>query len=165
MQAKQVRKSGYVPDGTVDYDPDSHHGCTVYAGTKVQQVIELLGMLQELAHLHYGDTTAGLCEASSSSAAMDQYHTTETCGCSCTTLCMSAHQGQTDWIAVLLCALCDSMPLLLLMLFHYFTACNLEEKWCDMHQLQTSSFGVALESWVEEHAGLTLSATGVAQSC
>lgn len=38
LQAVQVRKCGYVPDAHVDYDPDSYHTCTVYAGTVVQQV-------------------------------------------------------------------------------------------------------------------------------
>ena len=38
LQAAQVRKSNYVPEKGVDYDPDKHHTCTVYAGTMVQQV-------------------------------------------------------------------------------------------------------------------------------
>ena len=38
VQATQVRKSNYVPEKGVDYDPDKHHTCTVYAGTLVQQV-------------------------------------------------------------------------------------------------------------------------------
>ena len=40
-QASQVRKSNYVPQKRVDYDPDKSHTCTVYAGTMVQQVILL----------------------------------------------------------------------------------------------------------------------------
>ncbi len=39
MQAAQVRKSNYVPEKGMDYDPDKNHTCTVYAGTVVQQVI------------------------------------------------------------------------------------------------------------------------------
>lgn len=38
MQAAQVRKSNYVPEKGLDYDPDKNHTCTVYAGTIVQQV-------------------------------------------------------------------------------------------------------------------------------
>ncbi len=38
LQEAQVRKSSYVPDPGVDYDPDSYHSCTVYAGTIVRQV-------------------------------------------------------------------------------------------------------------------------------
>ena len=38
VQAAQVRKSSYVSDPGVQYDPDSYHTCTVYAGTIVQQV-------------------------------------------------------------------------------------------------------------------------------
>jgi hypothetical protein len=38
LQAAQVRKSSYVPDVGADYDPDSYHTRTVYAGTVVQQV-------------------------------------------------------------------------------------------------------------------------------
>ena len=38
VQAAQVRKSHYVPDKGVEYDPEKHHTCTVYAGTIVQQV-------------------------------------------------------------------------------------------------------------------------------
>ena len=38
LQAKQVRKAGYVPDAQVDYDPDSQQVCTLYAGTRVRQV-------------------------------------------------------------------------------------------------------------------------------
>ena len=41
VQAAQVRKSQYVPEKRVDYDPDRHHTCTVYAGTMVQQVAAL----------------------------------------------------------------------------------------------------------------------------
>ena len=37
-EAVQVRKSSYVPDEGVEYDPDKYHSCTVYAGTIVQQV-------------------------------------------------------------------------------------------------------------------------------
>ena len=38
VQAAQVRKSSYVPDPGVQYDPDSYNSCTVYAGTIVRQV-------------------------------------------------------------------------------------------------------------------------------
>jgi len=41
MQAAQVRKSSYVPEKGMDYDPDKNHTCTVYAGTVVQQVIKM----------------------------------------------------------------------------------------------------------------------------
>ena len=41
-EAVQVRKSSYVPDEGVEYDPDNYHSCTVYAGTIVQQVGLLL---------------------------------------------------------------------------------------------------------------------------
>ena len=37
MQAAQVRKSAFVPDGSA-YNPDKHQSSTVYAGTNVQQV-------------------------------------------------------------------------------------------------------------------------------
>ena len=37
VQAAHVRKSSYVAKGHV-YNPESHHGCTVHAGTQVQQV-------------------------------------------------------------------------------------------------------------------------------
>ena len=36
-----MRKSSYVPDPGVDYDPDGYHTNTVYAGTIVQQVSQL----------------------------------------------------------------------------------------------------------------------------
>ncbi len=38
MQAAQIRKSSYVPQLGLDYDPDKYSFCTVYAGTTVQQV-------------------------------------------------------------------------------------------------------------------------------
>ena len=42
LQAAQVRKSSFVPEGGVvktnGYHPDTHHTCTVHAGTFVQQV-------------------------------------------------------------------------------------------------------------------------------
>jgi hypothetical protein len=38
MQAAQVRKNGYVPEPDVNYQPDLHNYCSVYAGTMVQQV-------------------------------------------------------------------------------------------------------------------------------
>lgn len=38
LQASQLRKSNYVPEKGVDYDPDKANSCTVYAGTVVQQV-------------------------------------------------------------------------------------------------------------------------------
>ena len=38
LQAAQVRKTNYVAEKGVDYDPDKHHTCTVYAGTMVLQV-------------------------------------------------------------------------------------------------------------------------------
>ena len=38
VQAAQVRKSSYEPDPGIDYDPDSYHTNTVYAGTTVRQV-------------------------------------------------------------------------------------------------------------------------------
>jgi len=38
MQAAQVRKNGYVPEPDVNYQPDVHNYCSVYAGTMVQQV-------------------------------------------------------------------------------------------------------------------------------
>ena len=38
-QASQVRKSNYVPEKGLAYDPDKNHTCTVYSGTMVQQVI------------------------------------------------------------------------------------------------------------------------------
>ena len=41
MQAAQVRKTNYVPEKGVDYDPDKSHTCTVYAGTVVQQVMKM----------------------------------------------------------------------------------------------------------------------------
>lgn len=42
MQAAQVRKSSYVAhederEGTNTYHPETHHSCTVHAGTHVQQ--------------------------------------------------------------------------------------------------------------------------------
>lgn len=37
-QASQVRKSNYVPEKGMEYDPDKNHTCTVYAGTMIQQV-------------------------------------------------------------------------------------------------------------------------------
>ncbi|DBA94075.1 TPA: hypothetical protein ACH3X1_001723 [Trebouxia sp. C0004] len=37
-EAAQVRKSNYVLEKGIDYDPDKNHTCTVYAGTVVQQV-------------------------------------------------------------------------------------------------------------------------------
>ena len=40
MQAAQVRKSNYVPEKGMDYNPDKNHTCTVYAGTLVQQVMK-----------------------------------------------------------------------------------------------------------------------------
>ncbi len=43
MQATQVRKSNHVPGKGVDYDPDTHRTCTVYAGTVVQQVARMTG--------------------------------------------------------------------------------------------------------------------------
>ena len=41
MQATQVRKSNYVRVKGMDYDPDTHRTCTVYAGTVVQQVARM----------------------------------------------------------------------------------------------------------------------------
>ena len=38
MQATQVRKVRYTPEGGTQYDPDAHPGCTIYSGTQVQQV-------------------------------------------------------------------------------------------------------------------------------
>lgn len=38
LQASQVRKSNYVPEKGLDYDPDKNHTSTVYAGTCIQQV-------------------------------------------------------------------------------------------------------------------------------
>ena len=40
MQAAQVRKASFVPDNQhlAPYDPETHHSCTVHAGTYVQQV-------------------------------------------------------------------------------------------------------------------------------
>lgn len=38
LQAAQVRKSSYVADPGVQYDPDKYHACTMYAGTVIQQV-------------------------------------------------------------------------------------------------------------------------------
>lgn len=38
VQAVQVRKCNYVPDTGRDYDPDSYHECTIFAGTVVRQV-------------------------------------------------------------------------------------------------------------------------------
>jgi len=43
MQATQVRKSNYVREKGVAYDPDKHRTCTVYAGTLVQQVTRTAG--------------------------------------------------------------------------------------------------------------------------
>ena len=43
MQATQVRKSNYVSSKGMDYDPDTHRNCTVYAGTVVQQVARMAG--------------------------------------------------------------------------------------------------------------------------
>ncbi|DBA71773.1 TPA: hypothetical protein ACH3X2_011039 [Trebouxia sp. C0005] len=37
-EATQVRKSNYVYENGVDYDPERHRTCTVYAGTVIQQV-------------------------------------------------------------------------------------------------------------------------------
>lgn len=42
LQAAQVRKSNYVPEKGVDYDPDKHSVCTVYQGTIIQQVASRL---------------------------------------------------------------------------------------------------------------------------
>ena len=51
LQAAQVRKSNYVPEKGVDYDPDKHHTCTVYAGTMVQQVSpQTSSMVKTLIH-------------------------------------------------------------------------------------------------------------------
>lgn len=45
LQAAQVRKSSFVPEGRVvktnGYHPDTHHTCTVHAGTFVQQVSQV----------------------------------------------------------------------------------------------------------------------------
>ena len=38
MQAVQVRKSSYVADKGMEYQPDLYHQCTVFAGTVVRQV-------------------------------------------------------------------------------------------------------------------------------
>ena len=38
MQAVQVRKSSYVADKGISYNPDLCHECTVFAGTVVRQV-------------------------------------------------------------------------------------------------------------------------------
>ena len=38
LQAAQVRKSNYVPERGLDYDPETNNTSTVYAGTTVQQV-------------------------------------------------------------------------------------------------------------------------------
>ena len=38
MQAAQVRKSSYVADLGVEYNPDSYHAHTIHAGTIVLQV-------------------------------------------------------------------------------------------------------------------------------
>ena len=38
LQAAQVRKSNYVPERGLDYDPETNSTSTVYAGTTVQQV-------------------------------------------------------------------------------------------------------------------------------
>lgn len=38
LQASQVRKSNYVPEKGLDYEPDKNHTSTVYAGTCIQQV-------------------------------------------------------------------------------------------------------------------------------
>ena len=46
MQATQVRKSKYVREKGVDYDPDTHRTCTVHAGTVVQQVNERQAVIQ-----------------------------------------------------------------------------------------------------------------------
>lgn len=37
-QAEQLRKSAYVPEPGIDYDPDKHLTCTIYAGSMVSQV-------------------------------------------------------------------------------------------------------------------------------
>ena len=44
-QAAQVRKSAFVEgsnDGKQTYHPETHHSCTIYAGTMVQQVVSVL---------------------------------------------------------------------------------------------------------------------------
>ena len=38
LQTEQLRKSACVPEDGVDYHPDRHRSCTIYAGTMVQQV-------------------------------------------------------------------------------------------------------------------------------
>ena len=35
-QAAQVRKSSYIGDKDLPYQPDAHHECTVFAGTIVR---------------------------------------------------------------------------------------------------------------------------------
>lgn len=36
-----MRKGNYVPDAGMDYDPDSHHECTIFAATVIRQVCGL----------------------------------------------------------------------------------------------------------------------------
>ena len=45
MQAAQVRKSSFVAHVSgkkVAYHPETHHSCTIHAGTVIQQVSQLL---------------------------------------------------------------------------------------------------------------------------
>ena len=41
VQAVQVRKSNFVPDAGMEYHPDSHHECTIFAATVIRQVCGL----------------------------------------------------------------------------------------------------------------------------
>lgn len=47
-QAAQVRKSSYIGNKGLPYLPDAYHECTVFAGTIVRQVLEVLPLHEAL---------------------------------------------------------------------------------------------------------------------
>ena len=53
MQAAQVRKVPYVPDDITEFHPDRDSSSTVFAGTTVQQVQQIVHGC--LANLHMRD--------------------------------------------------------------------------------------------------------------
>ena len=50
-QAAQVRKSSYIGDKDLPYQPDAHHECTVFAGTIVRQVLHILPIVRHVPHI------------------------------------------------------------------------------------------------------------------
>lgn len=62
MQAAQVRKVCFVPDDTLDYQPDRHSSSTIYAGTTVQQVSQYTRSLsQTFQDCHAYETQNTMC--------------------------------------------------------------------------------------------------------